>query len=628
MDLSYLLVTLSVATAAIAILLGMVIVREGPRQRLNWLTAAMLFCGGAGALLGAADFVIALREAKVLRAQGGLVRNFAFIWEFFFPTFLLFTLYFPGERRVVRRFPWLGWVIFVPYVFHFVLLLLGAPSQGRFDFSGLSERSPSLGPVADFLSLAIYLLYRLNAALFPLVNLAATLTGIGLLFAAHRSAQNPRLRVQIRAVLAGLGGCLFCYALAVPLPVLLGRELSPLVRSTLIVVGLTLGSLSIAYAIVRHRFLDTQMLARRSILYGAATAIILGLYIALVRRVHMALAGLFGIDAEFVETGVLVVALLLFQPVLGRLEDWLESILIRDRADYRHMLRTLARDVTSVLDLGDLGRKMGDMLGTGLLVESSHLFVRTNPTAAFEQVASFGPLALTPRLVIDLESRLVESPPTELIPVDELLAGSPEVPPARLLLVPLRHGTDLLGMLLLGSKLTGGGFNAEDRALLTTLGDQIGVAIKNSHLHRESLQKSAPRGGAELRAERPAKLPARSFPAHGTARCLGAEHPVQGGERRLLRRGPARRRRVLDRDRGRVGEGGPGGAPHVDAARGAADPGPPSCVAGADDGLAEPAHSRVDERPRVRHVVHCSHRPRPDALELLERRPQSAASAP
>jgi sigma-B regulation protein RsbU (phosphoserine phosphatase) len=77
-----------------------------------------------------------------------------------------------------------------------------------------------------------------------------------------------------------------------------------------------------------------------------------------------------------------------------------------------------------------------------------------------------------------------------LIQLDELLAGEGEVPPAPLLAIPLRHGQELLGLLLLGAKITGGGFNAEDRSLLSTLGDQIGVAIKNAHLHRESLAKT------------------------------------------------------------------------------------------------------------------------------------------
>ncbi len=490
MDTGYILVTITFAVAAVAFLLGLVIVREAPRQRLNWITAGMLFCGGAGALLGAVDFIAALREAKVLRAQGGLVRNFAFLWEFFFPTFLLFTLYFPRERRFVRRFPWFGWVLFLPYLFHFVLLLLGGPGEGRFRWPWLTERYPGIEPAANFVGLSFFLVSRLNAALFPLVNLTAMVAAILLLHAAYREAVNPRLRIQVRIVMAGLGGCLALYSIAVLLPVITGISISPVLRATLIVAGLTLGSLAIAYAIVRHRFLDVQMLARRSILYGAATALALALYIILVRRLNVAIAGFIGIEAEYIQTAVLVVALLLFQPLVARFEDILEQVMLRDRADYRNVLRGLAREVATVLDLSELGRKVGDMLAASMMVDCGCLFVRATPAAPLTHVAGFGRQDVDAPLVRALEERLAAEPWSELGQVDELLAGTGLVPPVALLLVPLRYGGDLLGLLLLGPKATGAGFNAEDRALLATLGDQIGVAIKNAHLHRESLAKT------------------------------------------------------------------------------------------------------------------------------------------
>src|SRR4029453_10445759 len=125
-----------------------------------------------------------------------------------------------------------------------------------------------------------------------------------------------------------------------------------------------------------------------------------------VRKVHVTIAGMVGIDAEYVQTAVLVVALLLFQPVLARLEDWLESMLIGDRSDYRTVLRNLSRDVTTVLDLGDLGHKVGNMLSQSLLIEGGHLFVGPAAGSQMAAVASFGPVQLAPGLVADLELKV------------------------------------------------------------------------------------------------------------------------------------------------------------------------------------------------------------------------------
>jgi len=490
MDSGYILATLTFAVAAIAFLLAGVIVREGPRQRLNWVTAGMLIFGGAGALLGAGDFLIALKEPKALKAQAGLLRSFAYTWEFFFPTFLLFALTFPRERQVLQRFPALVWAIFLPHAFHFALLVAGGATGGRFEFEALANRFPAMQPLAGIMTLAIYVVYQVNATLFPLVNLGAMLAASGLLLAAYRRAVNPRLRNQMRLILAGVGGCLGLYSLAVPVPVLTGLAIDPRLRASLIVAGLTLGGLSIAYAIVRHRFLDVPMLARRSILYGATTALLLGLYIALIRRIHPAVAGLVGIDPEIIEIAVLVVALLLFQPILSRTEEKLEDLLIGDRSDYRNVLRALARDVAVVLDLGELGRKVGHMLEASMMIGCGRLLVRPASGTPLAEAAGFGIPALSPALITAIEVRLAATSPADLVELDELLAGDAEVPPVPLIAVPLRHGEDLLGLLLLGAKVTGAGFNAEDRALLATLGHQIGVAIKNAHLHRESVAKT------------------------------------------------------------------------------------------------------------------------------------------
>lgn len=490
MESGYLLATVTFAVAAIALLLAGVIVREAPRERLNWVTAGMLFFGGAGALLGAADFVIALQDPKALKAQAGLLRNFAYTWEFFFPTFLLFALVFPGERQVMRRFPVLTWLLFLPYVFHFALLVAGGATGGRFELEPLATRFPALGPLIGFTGLTLFLVYQLNAALFPLVNLGFMVGAIGILLTSYRQTSNPRLRLQMRLILAGVGGCLGLYSLAVPVPVLTGFAIDPRLRAALIVAGLALGSLSIAYAIVRYRFLDVQTLARRSILYSAITALLLGVYITLVRRVQIAVAGFVGIDVAVIEIAVLVVALVLFQPVLAWVEERLEGYLMGVRADYRNMLRALARDVATVLDLDELGRKVGDMLESSMMIRSGRLLVRSVPRAPLAQAAGFGLETLTTPLLAAIERSLLARPPSELIELDVLLAGEPEVPPAQLLTIPLRHGDELLGLLLLGRKVTGRGFNAEDRGLLSMLGDQIGVAIKNAHLHRESVAKT------------------------------------------------------------------------------------------------------------------------------------------
>src|SRR5215470_16243792 len=97
---SHLLATLNLVLGGLVFLLGLVILRENPRQRLNRVVALMLFFGGLGSILAALSFMSAGPggNAAAAGAAQRSVQNFAYLWEFFFPTMFLFASLFPEER--------------------------------------------------------------------------------------------------------------------------------------------------------------------------------------------------------------------------------------------------------------------------------------------------------------------------------------------------------------------------------------------------------------------------------------------------------------------------------------------------------------------------------------------------
>ena len=102
-----LLATGNLVLGGLVCLLGLIILRENPRQTLNRLVAFMLFFGGLGSLVTALEFLAARSAGSgpSLAAGGaGFAHNFAYVWEFFFPTLLLFASYFPRERGFTKRF--------------------------------------------------------------------------------------------------------------------------------------------------------------------------------------------------------------------------------------------------------------------------------------------------------------------------------------------------------------------------------------------------------------------------------------------------------------------------------------------------------------------------------------------
>src|SRR4029077_67605 len=97
--------TLYLIVGGLVSLLGVVILREAPREKANRATALMLSFGGLGSVLGAIGFILEGAGGKAGIGSTDLLRSFNYLWELFFPSLLYFACVFPSENRLARRIP-------------------------------------------------------------------------------------------------------------------------------------------------------------------------------------------------------------------------------------------------------------------------------------------------------------------------------------------------------------------------------------------------------------------------------------------------------------------------------------------------------------------------------------------
>jgi serine phosphatase RsbU (regulator of sigma subunit) len=491
---AHLLATVNLVLGGLVFLLGLVILRENPAQRLNRVVSMLLFFGGFGAVLSALSLLF-----PKATAGAGLQDNFAYLWELFFPTVFLLASIFPEERPFTRPFvlPW-GWrtpgftiLVYTPHVFHFLLVLLVAVWKP--DPASVLSTPLILKPVVGVIGVFARLFLNMHRSLFSLVDLMFGAGAVALLMNSWRRTRVTRIRQQSGAIAVGLAGCLALYASATCIPTLIGRPLDRSLQATLTTVALILGSGGIAYAMVRHKFLDAKLIARRGILYALASAVMIGVYLLIVERVNKAVAGAFGLDARVIEPVLLIMALTLFQPVIARLEESLDQMFLRDPADYRNVLRQLGRDLQTTIDLEDLLNRSIRTLTETLLLRRAYIVAITadGPTSragageALSAEQMQGIVALLPRLSPTEASFRLSDPVDGLRRLDrELLVRTLGVE----LMVPLRWRGETLGVVLLGEKLTATEYTSEDVSLLNTLGSQMAVSLQNALLLRDRLR--------------------------------------------------------------------------------------------------------------------------------------------
>ncbi len=505
--------TLCVSLGALIIILGIAIFREDPRQRPNRWAALMLSFGGLGALLVGLGLAARGASSNSAVVAADAVQYFSYLWEFFFPSLLLFVLVFPREPRWFRKIPFFETLVFAPYIFHLVLTTVARWTNQTFWIPDVAARTGWAAPLLSTLRVVLDLLFDAHQLLFSLVNLAYVVVTLIVLGVRLRESTSPRLRDQLRAISIGLGACLVLYSVAVPLPTAFGLALNvgegP--RSALLVLALAVGSGSIAYAIVRYRFLDAGFLVRRSILFLIPALGMILVYIGIASVVTTYTRKWVGLDARLVEPLLLLVLVSTLPPVVYRLEELVEGYLSRDRREGRTVIQNLSRDIVTVLDLESLAGRLTHALGESLLLENCVLFGREND--GFRAVAAFD-RRVGVRTGTDLSGDVRMTAcgrnlRAEALGATPVLTGQiADTWPAGghdevriflesaheldlLLLVPVRHRDDALGVIALGRKLTGGRFTREDLLLLETLANQTGVAMRTASLYSESLRRAA-----------------------------------------------------------------------------------------------------------------------------------------
>jgi len=532
------LATVSLTVGGLIILLGLVILRESPRQRLNRVTSVMLFFAGVGAILGGLGFLLSSTRPTGTIFDVNLVRSFAYLWEFFFPTLLLFAALYPATAPLLVRAPQLWFLIFIPHATHLVIVLLESALGPNFGLHAVRNGGSYFASVIDLVRVTLTLLYRTHKALFSFVNLAYVAASLALFARSYRRTQSPKVREQLSVIFAGMGLCVVLYSASYPIPTILGRELPAALGTTLLVAALLLGCGSIAFAIVRHRFLDTKLIVRRSILYGITTAFIAGAYLLVVRQLDRFVASAAGLDVILFDTAFLVLALIIYQPIMSKTEEVLESLFLRDRTDYRNVVLHLSEEVTSMLDVSELGDGLCRTLTTSLVVNGAALVVIEG--AGYHLVAAHEVPAIDSlRDGIPFLRRL---PDTPVLTGDEIEAAAAGDGAARLLVplrasgiklvLSLRHRGERLGFLLLGEKATGTRYTQEDLSLLRTLANQVAVGVRNASLYRTALEKRVLEEDLSIaRRIQQSYLP-RGFPMHPEFDIHGSNVPSKlvGGD--------------------------------------------------------------------------------------------------
>ncbi len=514
-------------------LLGLLIFREDARQRLNRITAAMLFLVALAPILGAFGLLLD-QVAAQNKVDVDLLSRLYLVWEFFFPQLVLFSLVFPIEHPILRSHPRLPLVLYIPQTINLLLAVLlprVEQVQSLGQALGLGQTWPPLLRPFEMLlnfslaALEIFVTYR--ETYFAAINLAYVLTAIIVMYVSSHRLNNPRLISQVRWVLWGIRASMGLYAIAFLLPKLNLLDLGQDVAHTLTILSILIGASVIAWAIIRYQFLDVRFIIRRGFVFSITSGLLIGIYMLGYTQAKGIVETALGSSARsvlVVEILFLTLAVIVFQPLLSFLEDLVERLFFKGGQNYQQVLHQLSREIFGIVDPVQLRQKITSTLQEAMLVESAHLILpkfqagtnknskRPAPVAFFTTVkpapllrdSSDRPSPAAPVENRDLELRF--EPTGQFISLMEHMEAPVEesdilekinLPVERQNLsllraqqfLPITHRDELVGILTVGKKITERRFSYEDMTLLSLLSTQIAIALENTRLYEERLTR-------------------------------------------------------------------------------------------------------------------------------------------
>jgi two-component system NtrC family sensor kinase len=319
----------------------------------------------------------------------------------------------------------------------------------------------------------------------------------------YRRAEDPIVRQQLKWLRNGALFGSIPFVLFYVLPYAMGVVPTDLMK--LAVLSLALIPLTLAYAILRYRLMDVDILFRRGYAYTLATLCLMAGFYGIVFSLGNQAQKYFKDLGNLGLTAIVLMAAFLFQPVRNWIQEKLDRYFYRDRYDYRRTLVEFARELSSETDLNAMLSSVGERLLETLNIKHLAFFLaEESPEGTrFHLKKAMGANARLANAGIDaLDLSFLPAHPTEpylffertrhvLDAVHRSWPASVRRTIADLDLtyyLPCAVRGRTIAYLGVSRTADGDYLSSEDAELLMTLGGSVGIAIENASLYR-SLQR-------------------------------------------------------------------------------------------------------------------------------------------
>jgi signal transduction histidine kinase len=368
--------------------------------------------------------------------------NWVWIPALILPTTFVF-LYFPDGRLLSPRWRWVARPAAFGLALSILVIMLHPGPLPTWDMTNNPYGIPALAPILEML------------AYVGVVLVVFSLVGAFIAFIVRFRRTRGLERDQMKWLVYALGMMGFGFFIA-SIFFTLWPENELVMEFGIAVNSLSILGIAIAasIAILRYRLYDIDLIINRTVVYGALTAGVIGIYVLVVGAVGVLFQQTSNLFVSLLATGL---AALLIQPLRERLQRGVNRLMYGERDDPYAVLSGLDRRLEESLSPETTLPIVVETVAQALKLP--YVVVELADQEGFRPAALYG---LSPTRV------------------DQHIA------------LPLVYQNERVGRLVLSPRSAGESFNPAEKELLTDIARHVGVAA-NAVLLTENLQRSRER---------------------------------------------------------------------------------------------------------------------------------------
>ena len=424
-------------------------------------------------------FSIGLWFTSTFDTESRYLFNIAFPSAIFGAAFTIsMALVFPTEKKLFKNKP-----LFIPFTF--------------------------VPPLILFILHKIYFYSPYWETIFILMWLYISLATFMLLYSVTKEYLRPHSQVdkqKAQVVLLGSFAGLFLPALGVVLSILF--KFSSL---KYLAIPVLIFPISIAYAIVKHKLFDIDVIIQKALVYGVLTGALGAISALLIMLFNVAFANYGGWKnpAFFITLSVFLVTAL--NPLRNRIQNFIDLTFFRTKYDYRRTIEEISSAMTSLLNLDEISDKIIRTIQHTMFSHPVFIILFDQNSGDYRAYSKskeppFATIKEDNELIKLLGRYRQEIFKDDLIADDRYIRYRDKLMKtfddfSAALFVPILFKKRLIGILSLGEKKSGLSYNSQDIKLLRILANQSAIAIENALAFRlvEDYAKKLEEANREIR---------------------------------------------------------------------------------------------------------------------------------